>query len=113
MTIPVRPWATAALGVLALGLTVISAFADEATLELGKRVFLEVSEPRCGVCHTLADAGTTGEVGPILDELKPDAARVRAAVVNGIGPMPANEILTNEQVEAVGLYVSTVANQTK
>jgi cytochrome c6 len=110
MMISVRRFATAAL---AAGLADTPASADEAALELGKKVFLEISEPRCGLCHTLADAGTTGEVGPILDELKPDAMRVKAAVVNGIGPMPANEILTEEQIDAVALYVSSVAAETK
>ena len=49
-----------------------------------------------------------GAVGPVLDELKPTADRVRTAVTKGIGPMPANTILTREQVEALALYVSTV-----
>ncbi len=80
-------------------------------LELGKRVFTEIAEPQCGICHTLADAGTTGEVGPILDTLKPDFDRVKAAVVNGIGPMMANETLSDEEVDAVARYVSSVAGK--
>ncbi len=90
-----------------------AASADPARLELGKRVFTEIAEPQCGACHTLADAGTKGEVGPVLDALKPDASRVAAAVTNGIGVMPAFEDLTPEQVEAVALYVATVAGQAK
>ena len=82
--------------------------ADPSQLELGKRVFTEMAEPRCGICHTLADAGTTGEVGPALDALKPDVARVNTAVTNGIGVMPAFEELTAEQIEAVARYVATV-----
>src|SRR5207244_3662712 len=39
----------------------------------GKQVFQ--SQP-CGGCHTLKDAGTTGNVGPNLDQLKPPYARV-------------------------------------
>lgn len=84
------------------------AAADPAQLELGKRVFTELAEPRCGACHTLADAGTKGEVGPVLDTLKPSASRVATAVTNGIGVMPAFEDLTEEQVKAVALYVQTV-----
>lgn len=113
MMISVRRVATAALGALAAAPAIIPASGGEAGLELGKQVFLEISEPQCGLCHTLADAGTTGEIGPILDVLKPDAARVKAAVTNGIGPMPANEILTEEQIDAVALYVSSVAGKTK
>ena len=89
----------------------LPAAAEEATLALGRKVFLEISKPPCGLCHTLADAGAAGEVGPILDELKPTADRVRTAVTNGIGPMPPNEGLTKEQIEAVALYVSTVAGK--
>lgn len=85
--------------------------ADEAGLKLGKQVFLGQAEPQCAVCHTLADAKSAGEVGPILDELKPDAERVKAAVANGIGIMPAYEGLSKEQIEAVALYVSTVAGK--
>lgn len=80
-------------------------------MALGKKVFLELSEPQCALCHTLADARATGEVGPILDELKPTADRVRTAVTNGIGPMPANSGLTKEQVDALAMYVSTVAGK--
>ncbi len=87
----------------------VSAHADEAAMALGKKVFLEISSPQCALCHTLADAGASGAVGPVLDELKPTADRVRTAVTKGIGPMPANTILTREQVEAVAIYVSTVA----
>jgi len=85
--------------------------ADEAALALGKRVFLEIAQPQCALCHTLADAGASGAVGPVLDELRPTADRVRAAVINGIGPMPPNSVLTKEQVEAVALYVSSVAGK--
>ena len=85
--------------------------ADEAVLALGKKVFLEIAQPQCALCHTLADAGATGAVGPVLDELRPTADRVRAAIINGIGPMPPNSVLTKEQVEAVALYVSGVAGK--
>ena len=40
-------------------------------------------------CHTLADAGATGAVGPNLDDAKPDAALVKERVTNGKAPMPA------------------------
>lgn len=87
--------------------------ADEAKLALGKAVFLERSEPQCAFCHSLADAGAKGEVGPILDDLKPDEERVRKAVTEGIGPMPANEILSKEEIDAVAHYVAIVAGKTR
>ena len=82
----------------------------EAVLAAGREVFLEIAEPQCAVCHTLADAGSAGEIGPDLDGLAPDAARVHAAVSQGVGVMPAYEgLLTPEQIDAVSVYVSTVA----
>lgn len=101
----------AAAFLLAAGLGAAQANADEAKLALGKTVFLEISEPQCALCHTLADAGSEGEVGPILDELKPDEERVKKAVTEGIGPMPANEVLSQDEIDAVALYVSTVAGK--
>ena len=95
----------------ALAALVLLATPAAAADEAGRRVFLDVAEPRCGVCHTLAEAGTTGEVGPNLDVLKPDAERVKAAVTTGIGVMPAFEDLTPEQIEAVALYVSGAAGR--
>jgi mono/diheme cytochrome c family protein len=74
----------------------------------GKQVFTQ----NCGGCHTLKDAGTTGSVGPDLDELKPPKATVVRQVNNGGGPMPAFKgRLTPAQINAVATYVSTVAGQ--
>jgi cytochrome c553 len=67
----------------------------------------------CGTCHTLSDAGTSGTIGPNLDELQPDAARVTSAIENGgagTGAMPAN-IVTGQEAEAVAEYVSSVAGK--
>ena len=75
----------------------------------GKQIFTQ----SCGTCHTLSDAGTQGNVGPVLDELKPDKARVENAIKNGgagSGAMPAN-IVTGKEAEAVAQYVSSVAGQ--
>ncbi|MFN4141745.1 c-type cytochrome [Aestuariivirga sp.] len=94
---------------LFLGLNV--ARADQAEIDLGREVFLTISEPDCALCHTLADAGSKGKVGPSLDDLMPDADRVRKAVTEGVGVMPPNEVLTAEQIEAVARYVSTVAGK--
>jgi cytochrome c6 len=72
--------------------------------EEGRRLFVSVVPP-CALCHTLKDAGATGAVGPSLDELKPDAARVEKALRNGIGQMPAFPQLTDAQVQALARYV--------
>src|SRR5206468_2747798 len=66
----------------------------------------------CGSCHTLADAGTKGTVGPNLDQLKPDEARVQKQVTNGGAVMPAFKgTLTAAQITAAAKYVSSVAGK--
>jgi mono/diheme cytochrome c family protein len=64
----------------------------------------------CGTCHTLAAAGTTGTVGPNLDDLKPDQATVLAAIQDGPGAMPAN-LLTGAQAQQVAAFVATSAGR--
>ena len=34
----------------------------------GKQVFSATAQPPCGSCHTLSEAGATGQVGPNLDD---------------------------------------------
>jgi mono/diheme cytochrome c family protein len=75
----------------------------------GKLIFTQ----SCGTCHTLADAGTNGQVGPVLDDVKPSKAKVLAALKNGglgSGTMPAN-IVTGKDAQAVADYVSSVAGK--
>lgn len=80
--------------------------------ELGRKVFTQLAQPPCVACHTLKDAGATGAVGPSLDELQPDKARVAEAVRKGLGVMPSfADSLTAEQIEAVAAYVSSVAGR--
>ena len=88
-----------------------SAEPGEPVLAAGREVFVNLAEPQCAVCHTLADAGSAGEIGPDLDTLADlDAARVHAAVTQGVGVMPAYEgVLTPEQIDAVAAYVATVS----
>jgi cbb3-type cytochrome c oxidase subunit III len=74
----------------------------------GKTIFTA----KCGGCHTLADAATTGTTGPNLDQLKPSFARVRKQVINGGAIMPAFKgILTDAQIRSVAQYVSSVAGK--
>ena len=62
----------------------------------------------CGGCHTLAAAGSSGQLrGPNLDELQPDFDTVVGQVTNGGGGMPAfSERLTEQQIQDVAAYVS-------
>ena len=69
----------------------------------GEAVFAEAG---CGGCHALKAAGTSGAVGPNLDESKPDEELVIDRVTNGQGAMPAFEdSLSEEQIQAVADYV--------
>ncbi len=80
---------------------------DAAQLALGKALFTANAVPPCALCHTLKDAGASGAVGPVLDELQPDAARVATALRNGIGAMPSYKAaLKEEQIQALARYVS-------
>jgi mono/diheme cytochrome c family protein len=80
----------------------------EGDVAAGRQVFLGASA--CGNCHTLADAGTSGTIGPNLDESQPDAALVVDRVTNGAGLMPAfRDSLSEEDIANVAAYVSTVA----
>lgn len=82
-------------------------------LEVGRKLFSQTAVPACAVCHTLKHAEAKGEIGPDLDELKPDAQRVEKAVRNGIGQMPAFKQLSDSQIKALGEYISTVTSGPK
>jgi mono/diheme cytochrome c family protein len=74
----------------------------------GKDIFLA----NCGSCHALKDAGTSGTVGPNLDQLKPSESIVQRQVINGGGAMPAFKgVLTPAQITAVAKYVSSAAGR--
>ena len=64
----------------------------------------------CGGCHTLKAAGTTGSVGPNLDQVQPSASQVSEIVKSGSGSMPSfSGKLSDAEIAAVASYVSTVA----
>jgi mono/diheme cytochrome c family protein len=66
----------------------------------------------CGTCHTLAAAGSTGTIGPDLDEAQPDEALAVERVTTGRGAMPAFEDrLSDEQIRAVARYVAENAGK--
>ena len=87
----------------------IQANADE-LFNKGKEVFLEAGN--CAACHSLSDAGSVAEIGPNLNQIRPQVQTILMAVRNGIGVMPAMEgILSDEEIEAVAHYVSISADQ--
>ena len=74
----------------------------------GKQVFLGVAG--CGSCHALADAGTSGTIGPNLDDSKPSTELVVDRVTNGQGQMPPFAgTLSGQQIADVAAYVSQTA----
>src|SRR3954451_8816468 len=73
----------------------------------GKQVFASAG---CGGCHTLKAAGSSGNVGPNLDDLKPSQETVANQVIHGGGPMPAYKgQLTDQQIQDVAAFVSSSA----
>ena len=69
----------------------------------GEEVFASAG---CGGCHALEAAGSTGNVGPNLDESQPDAELVVDRVTNGAGAMPAfGDQLDEQQIQDVAAYV--------
>jgi cytochrome c6 len=79
------------------------------TAKGGKQIFLTAG---CTSCHTLADAGSHGTIGPNLDQVKPPKALVVTRVTNGKGAMPSfKSKLTAQQIQAVAQYVSSVAGK--
>ena len=74
----------------------------------GKSIFIA----NCALCHTLADAGTSGTVGPNLDESKPSKELAVDRVTNGRGVMPPfRDSLGAAQIQAVADYVSSAAGR--
>jgi sulfite dehydrogenase len=66
----------------------------------------------CGSCHTLGAAGTSGSVGPNLDDLMPDEASVESKVRSGGGGMPSFDgSLSDAEIAAVAKYVAENAGK--
>ncbi len=73
----------------------------------GKAVFESAG---CTACHTLSAAGSTGTVGPNLDEAKPSFDLVVQRVTLGQGGMPSfQDQLQPQQIADVAEFVSSSA----
>jgi cytochrome c553 len=69
----------------------------------GEAVFASAG---CGACHTLKAAGSSGNIGPNLDEAKPDLELAIDRVTNGKSPMPPFKgQLSEKQIQDVAAYV--------
>lgn len=82
--------------------TTEEATTEETATAAGRSVFVA----NCGSCHTLDDAGTSGAVGPKLDEAGLDVDAVEQQVREGGGGMPAFEgTLSDAEIVDVARYV--------
>ena len=85
--------------------TTAAAAGGSATLAEGKRIFASAG---CVACHTLKEAGATGNVGPNLDDRKPSYDKVIERVTNGKPPMPSfRGKLSASEIQAVARFVSS------
>jgi len=99
---------SAALTLVACGGSDKASSTPEPSANAGKQLFTQ----NCSTCHTLADAGAKGAVGPNLDQLRPGPDLVTRQVTNGGGGMPAfANKLTADQIKQVAAYVSSVAGK--
>jgi mono/diheme cytochrome c family protein len=87
--------------------------ADLPALELtgdataGEEVFASAG---CGACHTLSAAGSSGTVGPNLDDAKPSYELAVQRITLGQGGMPSfSEQLEPQQIADVAEFVSSSA----
>jgi mono/diheme cytochrome c family protein len=70
----------------------------------GKTVFASAG---CGGCHTFEAAGSSGSVGPNLDDASPSFDAVVTQVTNGGGAMPAfGDELSEQEIRDVAAFVS-------
>jgi cytochrome c551 len=70
----------------------------------GEAVFASAG---CGGCHTFSKAGSSGSIGPNLDDAAPSFDKVVTQVTNGGGPMPSfKDQLSEQEIREVAAFVS-------
>jgi mono/diheme cytochrome c family protein len=83
--------------------------ATEGDATAGKEVYASAG---CGSCHTFADAGSSGAVGPNLDDSSVDFEGAVTQITNGGGGMPAfSGQLSDEEIANVTAYVVTARSR--
>jgi mono/diheme cytochrome c family protein len=71
----------------------------------GEQIFASAG---CAGCHTLAAAGSSGSIGPNLDDASPSFDKVVERVTEGQGAMPSfADQLTEQEIRDVAAYVSS------
>ncbi len=102
--------------------TTTAAAGDAAQLAAGKAVFTGASG--CSGCHTLADAGATGQIGPNLDmtlkgkhaafisqSITDPNANIAAGFTKGIMPATFKSSLSKAQLDALVAYLASVTSK--
>ena len=70
----------------------------------GKEIFASAG---CGGCHTFGPAGSSGTVGPNLDDANVTAEQAAEQVRNGGGGMPAfGDRLSDQEIADVAAFVT-------
>jgi uncharacterized membrane protein len=107
-------WIPAAVAVAGVALALAIEPDDEpaaqtsGNLAVGRDVFVS----KCGSCHTLSDAGTTGHAGPNLDASQPSADFVLERVRDGKGAMPSfRSRLNDTEMRDVAAYVASASGK--
>jgi cytochrome c6 len=77
--------------------------AAEGDAAAGEQIF---AEQGCGSCHTLEAAGSSGNIGPNLDDAQPSHDLIVERVTNGASPMPSfKDTLSEQQIQDVAAFV--------
>ncbi len=83
--------------------------AVEGDAAAGKEVYASAG---CGSCHAFSDAGSTGSVGPNLDDSSIDFEGAVMQISNGGGGMPPfSGQLSDEEIANVAAYVVTARSR--
>ena len=78
--------------------------ATEGDAENGKKLFASAG---CGGCHTFSAAGSTGTVGPNLDDAAIEVDAAAQQIKNGGGGMPAfGDRLSDQEIADVAAFVT-------
>jgi sulfur-oxidizing protein SoxX len=95
------------------------AFADEAMVEMGKKVAEDRKKGNCFTCHDYKGAHLAGNIGPPLVAMKarfPDKAKLRAQIWDAtkanpntmMPPFGKYEVLTEKEIDAITEWVWTL-----
>jgi mono/diheme cytochrome c family protein len=111
----VRGASAAALGVLLLvagcgGGAAATGTRAPIALTAAERHGKELFVGTCGSCHTLADAGTTGDVGPDLDAHPWRRVYLGEVIADGPGLMPGG-LLAGRDADDVAAYVAAATRR--